>query len=298
MYRLLTENNNAVPLVSGNGHGVVNFSMLRSLDAPVSFEGISIKYVYAGAEDYIVNGRKFKVSKGEYLLGNSFSEGTAKIESRELVKGTCINLKPGILSEVLAAYKYPDGEQPDPELNNYFTSAAFFENKYEAEQTRLGRFLLSVAKNLDEDPTFQHQFMDSFFYQLAENIILDSRVVAGQLKSIHAIRAVTRKELYRKTLRGKAFIDHHFCAALDIKLIAREANLSEYHFFRLFKSVFKVTPYQYIISRRLELARQLIEKKEHRLTEIAEITGFSDIQNFSKAYKNKFGFAPSRLVSE
>jgi AraC family transcriptional regulator len=101
----------------------------------------------------------------------------------------------------------------------------------------------------------------------------------------------------RRVMRGKEYIDSYFKTHLDIETIARISSLSEYHFFRVFKNVFGITPHQYIINRRLTYAENLLKKGHRSITLVAHEAGFSDIYSFSKSFKSKFGISPSLIKS-
>lgn len=296
MYRLLLENSNSNNEISLAENGVVNFSMIKDLNSPISFNGFSIKYVFSGVENYKVNGNKFKVTKGEYLLGNRFSEGKVNIGSEDFVKGICIDINPSILSEVTASFLEPGASVSDLNLDKFFTSEDFFENKYSYDKTKLGHLLFALGKIIDKNPLANHEFNKEFFYELSEKIVLDHKPILKQLNAINSLKAVTKKDLYRKVLKGKEYIDNNYLSKMEVATVANEANLSEYHFFRLFKATFDISPLQYIISKRLEIAKQLLQNKALKLSDIAVITGFSDMHSLSKAFKKHYGVSPTKTI--
>ncbi|HEU4496866.1 MAG TPA: helix-turn-helix domain-containing protein, partial [Flavobacterium sp.] len=75
----------------------------------------------------------------------------------------------------------------------------------------------------------------------------------------------------------------------------RESKISQYHFIRLFKSIFKISPYQYIIKKRLELAKVLLACGTG-IPDASYQTGFSSPANFSKAFKSQFGTSPKNFL--
>jgi len=296
VYRLLLENSNATADSSLTENGIVNFSLIKDLNAQISFNGFSIKYVFSGVENYKVNGNKFKVNKGEYLLGNRFSEGKVDIGSKEFVKGVCIDIKPSILSEVVGSFLEPGTSVSDLNLDKFFTSGDFFENKYPHDKTNLGQMLCELGKIINNNPYANYEFNKEFFYTLSEKIVLDHQPILSQLNSIKSLKSITKKDLYRKVLKGREFLDNNYLSKIEIAAVAKEANISEYHFYRLFKSIFNISPLQYIIARRLEIAKQLLKNKALNLTDIAVITGFSDMHSLSKAFKKHYGVSPSKIL--
>lgn len=293
MYMVIDEQNMHLEQLPRNG-SLINFSMLRDLPTvPVIFRSFSIKYVLEGCEQYTVNGSKYHITDGQYLLANSHSDGAVAIDSEKVVKGICIDVAPEILSEVVATHLQPGDLIPDAALDRFFTTPDFFENFYPADQTHLGTFLQQLGTELCRSPFEKHEFSREFYYALSERIVQDHIPIFRQLQSVKAVRMETRKELLRRAGRGKMFLDHAFPQPVTMADVARECGLSEYHFFRLFKNVFGISPHQYLIRKRLEHAGRLLGTGMNNISEVALLCGFSDIFSFSKSFKKHFGVSPS-----
>jgi AraC-like DNA-binding protein len=97
---------------------------------------------------------------------------------------------------------------------------------------------------------------------------------------------------------GKQFMDDNFLTINDITEVAVASNLSEFHFFRSYKQAFGITTYQYILNKKLELARRMLQDKDVSITAIASICNFPDLFTFSKAFKRRFGIAPSQFQKD
>lgn len=274
----------------------LNFSMFRKLQTPLVFRGFSVKYVLQGTEKYTVNGKKYDVNAGQYLLANGCCEGSVEICSPFPVQGMCIDIAPSLLTEVWASYRETAVPGSHIQENHSFHAAEFPEQRYDSWKTHLGSTLQQLAAQISRAPHAPHHSTPELYYVLAEKIVLDHIPVFADLSSIQATRPGTRKELYRKISRGKEYIDQHFSSSLTTEDIAREAALSEFHFFRLFRMMYGLTPHQYLLQKRLETAHTILEKKQMNVSETAMATGFPDIHSFSKAFKKYWGFPPSALL--
>src|SRR5262249_13988078 len=73
----------------------------------------------------------------------------------------------------------------------------------------------------------------------------------------------------RKLRAVVEYIEEHLDADLTLGQMAAEAHLSAYHFARQFKTAVGLTPHQYVLARRVERARQLLQQ-DHDLS-LAEI---------------------------
>jgi AraC-like DNA-binding protein len=74
----------------------------------------------------------------------------------------------------------------------------------------------------------------------------------------------------------------------------QNAFMSKYHFIRLFKTTFGLSPYQYIVSKRLESARIKLQEG-NSVVQTAYDAGYPDASSFSKAFKSAYGVTPSSI---
>ncbi len=294
---VLTENT-ATKLVLPKNSNLINYSVLNEFYSPSPFRSFSIKYVVDGSELYSVNGNRYIIKNKQYLLANKFSEGFVEVDSKKSVTGICIDVAPDILSEVVGSYLKPDTAISDLDLDRFFNSRDFLENKYNATQTQLGNFMLELESVLQKNPSGELNLTREFYYTLSEKIIADHIPVFKQFQQVKALKTETKKDLLRKLYKAKEYIDQFFTEALTIEQVAQQAGFSEYHFFRLFKATFLISPHQYIIQQRLKFSKRLLEKEKPSISALAIASGFADIHSFSKAYKKHFGYSPSVSLSQ
>lgn len=89
-----------------------------------------------------------------------------------------------------------------------------------------------------------------------------------------------------------SYIEGNYKKHISVPQLAKRAAMSEVSLYRMFKKAFDISPVNYIISVRLSAAREMLEKGEMTVSEIAFETGFSDSNYFSRAYKKKYGLSP------
>lgn len=106
---------------------------------------------------------------------------------------------------------------------------------------------------------------------------------------------VTREALSPGILRR---IAHHIEANLREKLtveeLARDAGLSRSHFSRAFQAATGQTPQEFIITRRISRAREMLKETDRSIAEIAAAAGFSSQAHLSSAFKKRLGVSPAR----
>jgi len=77
--------------------------------------------------------------------------------------------------------------------------------------------------------------------------------------------------------------------------LASNSNLSKYHFLRLFKKEFGLTPHNFIINQRINKAYELI-KNGKKISEASIEVGFNDQSHFTRNFKKLYGYTPSYLI--
>ncbi|MFG2101129.1 helix-turn-helix domain-containing protein [Micromonospora echinaurantiaca] len=99
--------------------------------------------------------------------------------------------------------------------------------------------------------------------------------------------------LARHLLRVRDLIDRAYAQPLDVRALARSASVSPSYFSRSFKAAFGQTPYQYLMSRRLERAKALLRAGELSVTEVCLAVGFSSLGSFSAQFRRIVGESPT-----
>ncbi len=88
------------------------------------------------------------------------------------------------------------------------------------------------------------------------------------------------------------FMQTNFQRQIYLHELARIAQLSEYHFCRMFKENLAQTPQQYLMSVRIERVKQLVTNSELTLVDIALQCGFSNQSHMGRYFKKLVGCSP------
>jgi AraC-like DNA-binding protein len=87
--------------------------------------------------------------------------------------------------------------------------------------------------------------------------------------------------------------DRHYTDPLDLEELAGIAGLSKFHFQRLFKATYGITPAAYVSERRIERAQDLLRATNLTVTEVCHAVGFSSLGSFSSRFRELVGDTPS-----
>jgi AraC family transcriptional regulator len=92
------------------------------------------------------------------------------------------------------------------------------------------------------------------------------------------------------------YIEGHLEASPSLAEMAAVARLSTYHFARQFKAATGLAPHQYVIARRIERAKQLLQAdRDLPLAQVATRAGFSNQSHFAQHFKRLVGITPGQF---
>jgi AraC-like DNA-binding protein len=113
--------------------------------------------------------------------------------------------------------------------------------------------------------------------------------------TLHATlgRMLLRHEGFRRLCRARELLRELQEPSPSIADLAREMQISPFHFIRQFEAVFGVTPHQFRIQARLDAARHLLAMRHYSVTDVCMDVGFSSLGSFSALFTKRIGEAPS-----
>lgn len=93
--------------------------------------------------------------------------------------------------------------------------------------------------------------------------------------------------------RSRDHLDRNFVSGVDLQEAAEVARLSRFHFHRLFRSVYGVTPAQYLSNRRIERAQDLLRSTNLTVTDVCMAVGYSSHGSFTTRFGQVTGETPA-----
>ena len=95
----------------------------------------------------------------------------------------------------------------------------------------------------------------------------------------------------------REFMDKNYASDLDLQGFAHYTGRSLSTFKKDFEQQFRMSPMKWIVRRRLDEARHLIEQQGEKPLDVYLRVGFKNLSHFSTAYKREFGYPPSVVGS-
>ena len=89
------------------------------------------------------------------------------------------------------------------------------------------------------------------------------------------------------------YIDNNFMSGdIDCSFLSNLCGVSYSYFKRLFLMKFQLSPIKYITKKRISYACDLLVSNKYSVSDIASMTGYSDVYYFSRVFKENTGMSP------
>jgi AraC-like DNA-binding protein len=105
---------------------------------------------------------------------------------------------------------------------------------------------------------------------------------------------LTRSDI-EKLQELRLFLETHFLESHTLESLARQYGLNLFKLKYGFKKIFNTSVMKWLDDKKLQYAYQALQQEDAYVMEIAETLGYNHYNNFSAAFKRKFGFSPQQL---
>ena len=222
------------------------------------YEACTIEYVVRGAGVLKINGKSFSPGKDSiYILSKWSNHSYAPNRENPWHKYFFV-IDGDLMVSLLKAYRLDDIYYfPDcPQLKHYFEEM--------------------MALNPNSETVNQ------------QGALLFHQFVSELASVTYGMPSVLPPEVEKL----KETLDSSMSSGFNLVEYAQKSDYSEAHLIRIFRSAFGITPYDYLMSKKMELAKRLLLYSSFSIKEIAAHLAFSDQYYFSNFFKMKTGLSP------
>lgn len=89
------------------------------------------------------------------------------------------------------------------------------------------------------------------------------------------------------------YVNEHLADDISLSDLATLCGLSKFHFLRRFKASTSLSPYRYLLNKRMERARMLLATTRYSIQAVANLCGFSDSSGFIRMFRRWAGTSPA-----
>lgn len=130
-------------------------------------------------------------------------------------------------------------------------------------------------------------------YQLACKSIL-MLFLTDMLRANTALNFVEKSnnKINLECLKIKNYIDAHYSQNITLDNLASMSYMNKYHLAHTFKKQIGLSPINYVIKKRVDESKNLLETTSYSIRDISSIVGFSNSSYFSQIFKKTTGISP------
>lgn len=248
---------------------------------PHSHDFLELAYVVSGNAVHILNNTKSIITKGDYFILDYNSEHSYySLNDSELIIVNCL-FKPDFIDSSLSKCR-----NFSEVVNNYMIKHSLSATNispanyiFNDEDNKIYELLMCM---LDEFNGRQAGYYEIIRCRLIEIIILTMR--KSSVKS-----ASFSDELCLEMLK---YAEKHITDKNILSKISSELNFSPAYLSKKFKNEYGTTFSSYIQKIRIEQSCRLLANTNKKITEIASLSGYSDMKFFNSVFKKYLGVTP------
>jgi len=236
--------------------------------------------IHLEAEDC---GTQFSFKKNEYILHYSPQESKAKLwaENQEILKYLQIQIK----------YQY---------IFNLFNPQKSKESSDILEQMKKNNFIFLHKQTPPLMTVEMHIILKEIIEYskkgMLQKLFIEAKVIKLLILIFEQFAEKKNSDSPSKLpIRIKKYLDDNYHKSLKINELSQELGINESKIRKEFKEHYHSTIVDYVSELRMLKAKKLIIDKNIMIKEVAIDCGYEYVQNFSRAFKKKFGVSPEKL---
>lgn len=256
----------------------------ESVSRIVPHQFFKIVFFLEGDVSYIIQDQRYDLLPGDILIAPRFTPYYSYSSDRL----PCRRLVIWFTQELLLSID-PSGKLKDfyEKLDEEKVGARFrFTHNY---QNEIFRQVFHLVSERDYDKPFGDLVSTA----------LTSLVLMGIYRAVNSsgIEEVENEDTSKLIKEVVSYINENLQGDLSLDMIAERFFVSKFHLERIFKKQMSITVHNYIVQRRLTLARQKIYDGGSP-TKIYKTCGFSNYTTFYRAFQKMYGLTPRQFSEQ
>jgi AraC family transcriptional regulator len=190
------------------------------------------------------------------------------------------------LSSAIAVHLTPPTSNYDSNDISKISPSLYFENN------NLKATLLKIRSVVDGSGIDDHAYAETLGLLLLWELRHAAEPKYSRLKPVRG--GLTGHQLRRI----KEFVDAYISRDIGISELAGLIGLSHFHFIRAFKHSVGLSPYQYVLSERISVAKEMLSESDLSIADVALAAGFSGAAQLNRVFRKLVGVTPTAFRRE
>ena len=242
---------------------------------------IEIVIILKGKGHFIINDEKVLVSEGNVLILNPGTYHRSIPDS------------PHTLTECYLAFTDVDFVNAPPNFFPFFHGQKMLGKLPERVKKEIFQLCCSIDRESQSRNPGRYFMLKAYLIQVIclllrfdrQEEIADQHCLAG-----YEFKSPNKKYVVQQIMK---YMENHYKEKISLDQIAENMYLSPFYISKLFKSETGDTPINYLISLRMEKAKELLDQNSTlSIQEAAAAVGYEDAYHLSKLFKKYYGLSP------
>ncbi len=168
-------------------------------------------------------------------------------------------------------------------------------NENSSVRKTLDALVKEFEKKNNKDMLLIKNYLFELFSALSDFAENFARSFANSLANSKQQKPVDPKMAYYVSIcqKAKKYIEKNLNQQISLDDISNHAYLSKFRFAHIFRQFTGYSPINYLLTKRIEYSKRLLLGTEKTITEISNLSGFSDIHYYSRLFKKLHNVAPN-----
>lgn len=236
-------------------------------------------FILNGAGEYNLGGKNYNIRHGDLFIIRSNEQHCIPTITSDTLLSLNMYISPYFLWDICSDYI------PYSKIHALINADIPIQNRQ--LDNELSECFMRIVE-LYDDGTPQNRFRLRSCVLQAVMLIADRIDVENE----NNLPPVERLSDIQKAVE---FIKNNYGSAIELEDIAKSAAMSSSYLSATFKKITGMSPYNYLITTRIEKAAELIKKTDKTVMSIALECGFTSLTSFNKAFKKLVGITPVEL---
>lgn len=235
---------------------------------PHSHACAELFYVISGNGQFFVQGEYIDIIADDLIIVNSHVEHTELSKEKQPLEYIVVGIE-GL-----------HFNSDDKRFNGNFSVHNYSEFKHE---------ILFYLKTL----LIELENQDDYSRQLIQNL-LEAMLINMVRRTNTNLNVSPVKKTTKECVFIENYLNKHYKEDISLDKLSEITFLNKYYLVHAFKQHKGVSPMRFLVLRRIEEAKNLLENTSYNMSDIASIIGFSSQNYFTNAFKKEIGCSPSQ----
>lgn len=220
---------------------------------------MALEYMVKGSEVLKINGKEYRPEKNDAILLTKHSNHEYYLEKNEPMEKEWIVFDGELVENFIKIYV--------PQ-NEYCFHNCNFSHYFE----EINRIKKNYGDNYDK--------------------LTDNLSVVIHKMFIHIKNSLSGNN-YNLAQKIQRYLDANIENKIDMEELCKKFNYSKNQIIRVFKKEYNITPYKYLVERKIDIAKLYLSNTQYSVNDISKLLAFSDQNYFSSEFRRLTSMSPS-----